>query len=263
MISPTIHKVKHCSHIFTQKTRSSKTNCDKQCGNISLAAFSNERHSKIVAQYICQEVVNTNCINGPELRLAHTDHFISWKVPVCCSVIRLLNVSRVSISGMSIELNLHGILGIIMQKSSNVHVQMNVSCTKNNHILAAMSDSDYFCHFGLLASESSHLFVDKTHAHKNLVGIGLHRTNNTIISNSKFSHSEKYGLYITNTDNISLMNTIVSKNVRYGMFLHWARNTVMENVIFTLHLDYMALFQNSTRHNRYECIYELWWFCRF
>ena len=164
--------------------------------NISLAAFSNERHPKIVAQFICQEVVNTNCINGPELYVTTTADHISWKVPVCCSVIRLLNVSRVSVSGMSIEPNVQEITGITMQKSSNVHVQMNVSCTKNNHILAAMSDSDYFCHFGLLASESSHLFVDKTHAHKNLVGIGLHRTNNTIISNSKFSHSEKYGLYI-------------------------------------------------------------------
>ena len=47
--------------------------------NISLAAFSNERPPKIVAWFICQEVVNPNCINGPELRLAHTDDFISWK----------------------------------------------------------------------------------------------------------------------------------------------------------------------------------------
>ena len=161
-------------------------------------------------------------------------------------MIRLLNVSRVSISGMSIELNLHGILGITMQKSSNVHVQMNVSCTKNNHILAAMSNSDYFCHFGLLSSESSHLFVDKMHAYKNLVRIGLHRTNNTIISNSKISHSEKYGLYITNTNNISLMNTIMFKNDRYGVFSRWAGNTVMENVIFHVHMDYVVLFQNST-----------------
>ena len=47
--------------------------------------------------------------------------------------------------------------------------------------------------------------------------------------------------YITNTDNISLMNTIVSKNDRYGMFLYWpwGRYTV---TIFTLHLDYVALF---------------------
>ena len=191
--------------------------------NISLTAIHGESDANIATQFLCQH--SNSCAHDL------VDHYGD----ACCSVITLINVADVSIKGMSIEVKSYEINGITIQKSRNVHIQMNIS---------GLQISNSFCTCGVLAFESSRLFVDRMQASHHSSGLVLLRTNDTTISNSMFSNNTKYGVDIMNTDSISLLNTTIVDN-HFGMSLHGGRNTTMEKVNFIRNGGYIPNLNES------------------
>ena len=122
--------------------------------NISITAISVKSDTIITTQLSCQ---NEKCENDSVMHLhyphsAEPPYYLKSDM-ICCSVIRLINVSHAILSGMSIELNSannsSGVTGITIQKSCHVYIQMNIYCFQ-------MCNS--ICRCGFLAHESSHLF---------------------------------------------------------------------------------------------------------
>ena len=91
--------------------------------NVSLTTASSKSDTTLISQYTCHM---GNCTNDRE------NHAIERSL--CCSVFRLINVSHASINvsigiNISIEAKLVKIIGLTIQRSYKVHIEVNVFCT--------------------------------------------------------------------------------------------------------------------------------------
>ena len=205
----------------------------KDVENISLTAISSKSDTNIISQFTCKDV---NCTisrkQNNDLTVCQGINYCGNYKTVdgydgaCCSVIRMVNVTHACVNGMSIDMNLEtnlrGIRGITVQKSYNVRIQMDISCTPTNNTL---------CNWGILAVESSHLFVDGMQTRHQSIGMMLHSTINTTINNSLFLNGLE-GVHLFNTTTTNLLNTTISNN-DVGMTLNKARNTKIEKMSLT------------------------------
>ena len=205
--------------------------------NISLTGFSNKSDTKILTHYICKHVMNSDCYHG--LKISVEDYYSNAALEVCCSVIGLINVSHASIKGISIETTRSGIVGVAIQKSHNVFIQIDIFSTEK-----CIND----CSFGLFGFKSSLLVVDVMQGNRRQRGLLFLKTSNTIIQNSVFlssvgNYANDCGVYLQTTDTVRLLNTTIS-NFFNGIIVNGARNTTMEKVTITDNFQYaLKLFK--------------------
>ena len=186
--------------------------------NISI--ISDNKNTKILAYFSCRDVINSTCIHCPMVPIPEFDDV---SLQACCSVIRLVNVVNASVTGIDIEMNSSGIMGITLQHSSNLHIQTSTVCIKDIHIFK------YSCGIGIFAYNSSQMHVGPLHTFYHSTGILLHMTYNTTIQHFLCLNSLRYGLMMSHTDKVSLINANILNNA-YGMKLWSASNTAFEQV---------------------------------
>ena len=126
-------------------------------------------------------------------------------------------------TGIDIEIDSSGIIGITLQHSSNLHIQTNTVSIKDVHI------SKHSCGIGIFAYNSSQLHVGPLHTFNHSTGILLHMTYNTKIQHFLCLNSLRYGLMMSHTDRVSLINATILNNA-YGIKLQSASNTALEQV---------------------------------
>ena len=171
--------------------------------NISLTANSARSDTKLSTQFSCNDV---NCTSEAERSVPSYGD-------VCCSAITLINVTNASINAMSMEMNIYEsypygicINGISILNSSNVLIQMNVFWTETNN--------DSFT-VGILAYESSHIFVNGMQISHHWCGIGLYSTNYTTINSSILLNNQVPGLRMCECSTINVLNLTLTNGATF------------------------------------------------
>ena len=108
--------------------------------NISLEASDDNSHMypQLVAQFTCQYEAIGDCIEYQY---------------VCCSVVRMINVTHAAIEGMSVTVRTPNVSGVVLQQCSHLHIQ---SITERNNDNNSFVNNEY----GIVVYESSDIEMD-------------------------------------------------------------------------------------------------------
>ena len=139
--------------------------------NISLEASDNNSHMypQLVAQFTCQYEAIGDCI---ELQFQY----------VCCSVVRMINVTHAAIEGISVIVRAPYVSGVVLQQCSHLHIQ---SITERNN------DNNGFVsnECGIVVYESSDIEMDSLKANNFSNGMWLYKSRNTSMLNVSAAHN--------------------------------------------------------------------------
>ena len=127
--------------------------------NITLEASdgNSDMYPQLVAQFTCQYVADTDCI------------YLSSRLSVCCSVVRMINVTHAAIMGIS--LTVRNVSGIVLQQCSHLHIQSStyssIQQVGNDFVINKYE-------VGILAYESSDIEIDSLEASNFTTGVFLY-----------------------------------------------------------------------------------------
>ena len=195
--------------------------------NISLVTSddNSEMYPQLVAQFICQYEAIGDCI---ELRSQY----------VCCSAIRMINVTHAAIQGMSVIVTTPRVSGVILQQCSHLHIQSITYCSiqeRNNNNNGFVSNE---C--GIVAYYSSAIEMDSLQASNFSTGVWLYKSRNTSMTNVSAAHNGDDGIRLDDSTDTSMTNVSAAHNGDDGIRLDDSTDTSMTNV--------------SAAHNRYDGI---------
>ena len=185
--------------------------------NVSLTAYddSSDQTPHIMAEFSC------------EYGVQYEQYENEWKsVEIHCAAIWFTNVTDAAISGINVTVETQGMSAIVLHNVSGAHIQLNVVCTKEQEFLWY----DNITQIGILAYESSYIWIDLSVADNCTNGIIMiqgryHNISNTIATNSKFCGMI---LYATNTTRI--MNCNLINNWLHGILIYSSTSTSLMNV---------------------------------
>ena len=218
----------------------------KNVDNVTLRGISNGRgkYPQLVAQFSCWS--NYQCSN----KSARVNALLNDIPLEDCSLIQLINVSHVSISGIHLAIHSVNISAIRVEQSRNIYLQIDIYSVKTGLDING-------CNIGIMAYETNHLYVDKLHATNLLYGILLRNIQNAQIRKSMIEHS---GLFVMKSDAVEITSTILSgnkdngtnKNRYAGMVFAACNNTSITNVSATnnrLHGIYLVSCSDTSVTN--------------
>ena len=186
--------------------------------NVTLKGISDrlrsDEYTQIVAQFSCWS--NYQCSNES----ARVRALLSDLPLEDCSVIKLINVSDVNIIGTSVAISSVNVSVIRVEQSTNIHLEIDIYSVK-----AGLDMNG--CNIGIMAYETNHLYVDKSHVSNLLYGLMLQYTQNVQIKDSMFEHS---GLLAMKSDSVSITSTISSGNKETGIKLLFCNNINIVNI---------------------------------
>ena len=139
------------------------------------------------------------------------------------SAIEMVNVTNVVINDISLEMwtpNCN-IPGVIVEQSTDVHLQLHIHSVQGNGSLAAGG------------TETSHLYMDGLQVGNLYNGIRIENTKKVSIMNSSFDNCQNSGMVIINSDAIDISNTTLSNNMENGMYLESCNNTTLTSISAT------------------------------
>ena len=163
-----------------------------------------------MAQFTCQYEAIGDCI---ELQFKY----------VCCSVVRIINVTHAAIEGISVTVTTPHVSGIILQQCSHLHIQ---SITERNN------DNNGFVsnECGIVVYESSDIEMDSLKASNFSNGMWLYKSRNTSMLNVSAAHNGYDGLSLYYSTNTNITNVSAAHNGNHGIRLYYSTNTSMTNV---------------------------------
>ena len=123
------------------------------------------------------------------------------------SAIKLINVTNVVISDISLEMWTPNVSGVIVEQSTDVHLQLDIHYVQGNTSYA----------IGVAVNETSHLYMDGLRAGNLYYGIRIENTNEIHITNSTLENCQNSGIMMINSDTIDISHTIFSGNQWNGM----------------------------------------------
>ena len=180
--------------------------------NISLQASddNSDIYPQLVAQFTCQDEADSDCIN-----LLH--HY------VCCSVVRMINVTHAAIKGISVTVTTPNVSGIILQQCSHLYIQ---SITERNN------DSNGFVsnECGIAVYESSDIEMESLKASNFSNGVWLHKSRNTSMMNIYAANNRLYGIDLLYSFDTRINNASAANNGQGGINLYYSTDTSMVNV---------------------------------
>ena len=196
--------------------------------NVTLKGILNGtgNYPQLVAQFSCWS--NYQCSNKAA-RFVTLLNYFPFKD---CSVIQLINVAHVNISGIHFTMSTVNVSAIKVEQSTNIHLKLD--------IYSVNSDLDQNgCNIGIIAYETNHLYVDKLHVSNLLYGLILCNNENAQIKESVFEHS---GLLVMKSDSVNITSTKSSGNKETGIELLFCNNTNIVNIATSHNNDSGVVF---------------------
>ena len=136
------------------------------------------------------------------------------------SAIEMFNVTNVVINDISLEMWTPNVTGVIVEQSTDVHLQLHIHSIQGNDSLAA----------GVTVNETSHLYMDGLQVGNLYNGIRIENTNKVSIINSSFDNCQNSGMVIINSDAIDISNTTLSNNMENGMYLESCSSVNLKDI---------------------------------
>ena len=217
--------------------------------NITLEASdgNSDMYPQLVAQFTCQYVADTDCI------------YLSSRLSVCCSVVRMINVTHAAIMGISVTVR--NVSGIVLQQCSHLHIQSStyssIQQIGNDFVINKYE-------VGILAYESSDIEIDSLEASNFTTGVFLHSCNNAIMMDVSVANNANDGIFLYYSTDTSMMNVSAANNVNDGIFLYYSTDTSMMNVsaannandgIFLYYSTHTSMMNVSAANNANDGIF--------
>ena len=180
--------------------------------NVTLKGTGN--YPQLIAKFSCWS--NYHCSNKTA-RFVTLLNYFPFKD---CSVIQLINVAHVNISGIHFTMSTVNVSAIKVERSTNIHLQLDIYSVNSG------LDKNG-CNIGIMAYETNHLYVDKLHVSNLLYGLILCKNQNAQIKESVFEHS---GLLVMKSDSVHIISTDSSGNKETGVELLFCNNTSIVNI---------------------------------
>ena len=139
------------------------------------------------------------------------------------SAIEMINVTNVVINDISLEIWTPNVSGVIVEQSTDVHLQLHIHSIQGNDSLAA----------GVTVNETSHLYMEGLQVGNLYNGIRIENTKKVSIINSSFDNCQNSGMVIINSDAMDISNTTLSNNMENGMYLESCSNTTLTSISAT------------------------------
>ena len=161
-------------------------------------------HSQLLVRFSCENESITHCISTQ-------------------SAIEMINVTNVIINDITFEMWTPNVSGVIVEQSTDVHLQLDIHSVQGNDSLAA----------GVTVNETSYLYIDGLQVGNLYNGIRIENTNKVSIINSAFDNCQNSGMVIINSDAIDISNTTLSNNMENGMYLESCNNATLTSISAT------------------------------
>ena len=181
--------------------------------NISLETSddNSDMYSQLVAQFSCQYETNSDCI--------------SYKFGfVCCSVVRMINVTHAAIEGISVTMTTPRVSGVVLQQCSHLHIQ------SNTYIGIQEQDIRINKSVGIMAYESSDIEMYSLEVSNFTFGVVLSKSRNTSMMTVSATHNGIIGIFLDHSTDTSMMNVSAAHNGWVGIVLDHSTHTSMMNV---------------------------------
>ena len=202
--------------------------------NISLEASddNSDMYPQLVAQFTCQYEANSDCID------------LSSRLSVCCSVVRMSNVTHAAIMGISVTTR--SASAVILQQCSHLRIQ---SATYSNIQQVGNDAKDSVSNeyeLGIVVYECSDIEMDSLEASNFTIGVILHNSRNTSMMNVSAANNKCSGIYLYYSTDTSMMNVSAAYNEQIGIYLQQSTDTSMIN-ISAAHNEQIGIYlQQST-----------------
>ena len=243
--------------------------------NVSLTAYADQT-PHVMAEFSCENETNGDGVQC-EVDL--------YSVDIHCAAIWFTNVTDAAISGINVTVETQGMSAIVLHNVSSAQMQLNVVCTKEQE-LPEQFWYDKINQIGILAYESSYIWIDlsiadncrngimmlrgRYHNISNTIatnskidGIILYATNTTRIMNCNLINNTEIGIWIDSSTSTSLMNVSAEHNQEYGIWIHSSTSTSLMNVfaeinqwegIWIASSTSTSLMNVSAEHNQWDGI---------
>ena len=139
------------------------------------------------------------------------------------SAIEMINVTNVVIDDITLELWTPNVSGVIVEQSTDVHLQLHIHSVPGNDSLAV----------GVAVNKTSHLYMDGLRVGNLYNGIRIENTNKVSIVNSLIDNCQNSGMVIIKSDAIDISNTALSNNMDNGLYLESCSNTTLTSISST------------------------------
>ena len=214
--------------------------------NISLEASddNSDMYPQLVAQFTCQDEADSDCID------------LSTIFSVCCSVVRMSNVTHAVVMGISVTTST--VSAVILQQCSHLRIQ---STTYSS--IQQVGNDDFVSNeyeFGIVVYESNDIEMDSLEASNFTIGVILYNSSNTILANVSVAHNEYSGIFLYYSNDTSMMNVSAVNNEQLGIHLLYSTNTTMINIsaannkyngIFLVCSNDTSMMNVSAANNKY------------
>ena len=174
--------------------------------NISLEASDDNTdiYPQLVAQFTCQNEAISDCI-------------VLQSLHVCCSAIRMINVTHAAIEGISVTVTTPHVSGVVLQQCSQPHFQ---SITFSS-IQEQDDDSNDFVsnECGNVAQGCSDIEIDSLEVSNFSCGVWLYKSRNTSMTNVSAAHNVNDGIVMWNSTDTSMKNVSAIHNGDSGIFM--------------------------------------------
>ena len=167
--------------------------------------------------YILQPVQSFKCQNKNCINVTFPDRVEQ----VCCSTLRMVGVSNVTIRGLTVASAVHNVSGIIITQSTNIKVLQNT---------IQFEASPGYNEIGVMVVDSSYVLTDVLKTKHFKVGVLLLRTSHLILQDSETTHSQGDGLVMIQTANSNISSVKVNDSMVNGIFLYKATYSFIEDV---------------------------------
>ena len=203
-------------------------------------------YPQLVAQFTCQNEAISDCIG------LQTEFETLY---ICCSAIRMINVTHAAIQGISVTVRTPHVSGVVLQQCSHLHIQ---SMTYSSIQERDNGRNDFVSNeCGNVAYESSDIEMDSLEVSNFSYGVWLYKSRNTSITNVSAAynaihnwntgismadssdtsmtivsaaHNGVDGIYLQESTNTSMIILSAVHNGGYGILLAFSTNTSMTNV---------------------------------
>ena len=174
----------------------------------------------LVPQFPCE--IHGQCleIKPPDVAPPDSNDYLNFttsNVSLCCSAIRLINVTLAHIDGIQIAAYFN-VSGLLIEQSTNISIN-NISLTLSS---SRMNTSE----FGLLVYKSSRIVVDSLQANNFSWGISACKSNSINISNTQIQNCNGSGVLIFESNSVYVEN-VMSQNNRHGILLALTNHTII------------------------------------
>ena len=139
------------------------------------------------------------------------------------SAIEIINVTNVVITDISLEMWTPNVSGVIVEQSTDVHLQLDIRNVQRSNSRAA----------GVAVNETSCVYMDRLRVSNLYNGIRLEKTSKVNITNSAFDNCQNSGMVIIESDAVDISNTTLSGNIESGMYWESCIDIDLKNINVT------------------------------